>query len=92
MNLDSLISFCGWAGLTFVWFNVNMTFVTAIEKAILQHNRAIRRQALDFCEQNCHSSIKQKAYREGFDSCYSIYARKKESEDEEEEEEKEEES
>ena len=84
MNLDSLISFCGWAGLTFVVLNANMIFCEAIYRAILKHNSDIREQALEFCVQNRHSSIKQKGYREGFDSCYRIHTRKKEIEDEDE--------
>ena len=63
-DLDALISFCGWAGLTFVWANVNMTFVTAIGKAIQKLNDEIREK-----EQRKHEAIKRKAFREGWIDC-----------------------
>ena len=44
MDLDSLIRFFGWAAFTFVWLNVNITFVEAIAHEILDHNRAMRLQ------------------------------------------------
>ena len=43
-NLDSLITFLGWAALTYSWFNINFTFASAIRQAIEDHNDAIREE------------------------------------------------
>ena len=37
-NLDSLITFLGWAALTYSWLNINFTFASAIRQAIEDHN------------------------------------------------------
>ena len=42
MNLDSLITFLGWATLTYSWLHINFTFASAIGQAIENHNDAIR--------------------------------------------------
>ena len=42
MNLDSLITFLGWATLTYSWLHINFTFAAAIGQAIENHNDAIR--------------------------------------------------
>ena len=42
MNLDSLITFLGWATLTYSWLHINFTFASAISQAIEKHNDAIR--------------------------------------------------
>ena len=41
-NLDSLITFLGWAALTYSWLNINFTFASAIRQAIKDHNDTIR--------------------------------------------------
>ena len=46
MDLDALISFLGWAALTYSWLNINLTFFRAIGQAITNHNDAIRQEAL----------------------------------------------
>ena len=46
MNLDSLITFIGWATLTYSWLHINFTFAAAICQAIENHN-AIREQPED---------------------------------------------
>ena len=38
MNLDSLITFLGWATLTYSWLHINFTFAAAIRQAIENHN------------------------------------------------------
>ena len=45
MNLDSLITFFGWAALTYSWLHINFTFAAAIGQAIENHNDAIRQEA-----------------------------------------------
>ena len=47
MNLDSLITFLGWATLTYSWLHINFTFAAAIGQAIENHNDAIRQEAED---------------------------------------------
>ena len=42
MNLDSLITFLGWATLTYSWLHINFTFAAAIGQAIGNHNGEIR--------------------------------------------------
>ena len=42
MNLDSFITFLGWATLTYSWLHINFTFADAIIQAIKNHNNAIR--------------------------------------------------
>ena len=42
MNLDSSITFLGWATLTYSWLHINFTFASAISQAIENHNDAIR--------------------------------------------------
>ena len=42
MNLDSLITFLGWATLTYSWLYINFTFADVIVQAIENHNDAIR--------------------------------------------------
>ena len=44
MNLDSLITFLGWATLTYSWLHINFTFAAAIGQAIENHNDAIREE------------------------------------------------
>ena len=44
MNLDSLITFLGWATLTYSWLHINFTFASAIGQAIENHNVAIREE------------------------------------------------
>ena len=44
MNLDSLITFLGWATLTYSWLHINFTFASAIGQAIENHNDAIREE------------------------------------------------
>ena len=44
MNLDSLITFLGWATLTYSWLHINFTFASAIGQAIENHNGAIREE------------------------------------------------
>ena len=44
MNLDSLITFLGWAALTYSWLHINFTFAAAIGQAIENHNDAIREE------------------------------------------------
>ena len=46
MNLDALISFLGWAALTYSWLHVNLTFFGAIGQAITNHDNSIRQEAL----------------------------------------------
>ena len=46
MNLDSLITFLGWATLTYSWLHINFTFAAAIGQAIENHNDAIREEFL----------------------------------------------
>ena len=41
-NLDSLITFFGWAALTYSWLHINITFAKAICQAIDRHNDTIR--------------------------------------------------
>ena len=43
-NLDSLITFLGWAALTYSWLNINFTFASAIRQAIEDHNDTIREE------------------------------------------------
>ena len=43
---ESLISFLGWFALTYYWFYVNLTFAGTIQQAIVNHNDAIRQEAL----------------------------------------------
>ena len=50
MNLDSLITFLGWATLTYSWLRINFTFAAAIGQAIENHNDAIRQEALQELE------------------------------------------
>ena len=45
-NLDSLITFLGWAALTYSWLNINFTFASAIRQAIEDHNDTIRAEFL----------------------------------------------
>ena len=48
-NFDSLITFLGWAALTYFWLNINFTFASAIRQAIEDHNDTIREEfLLDF--------------------------------------------
>ena len=44
MNLDSLITFLGWATLTYSWLHINFTFASAISQAIENHNDTIREE------------------------------------------------
>ena len=60
-DLDSLISFCGWACLTFTWLKVNMAFFGAIDQAIQRHKDEIREK-----ERRCKQALREKAYNEGF--------------------------
>ena len=60
MNVDSLITFCGWAALTYFWLHTNFVFFEAIGETIQKHNNKIREK-----EQWKQEAIKQKAYREG---------------------------
>ena len=50
MDLDSLITFLGWAALTYSWLYINFTFAAAIAQAIENHNDAIRQEALQELE------------------------------------------
>ena len=45
-NLDSLITFLGWATLTYSWLHINFTFAAAIAEAIDRHNDDNTRQRL----------------------------------------------
>ena len=45
-NLDSLITFFGWAALTYSWLHINFTFASAIRQAIEDHNDTIRAEFL----------------------------------------------
>ena len=42
MNLDSLITFLGWATLTYSWLHINFTLADVIVQAIENHNDTIR--------------------------------------------------
>ena len=42
MDLDSLITFLGWAALTYSWLHINFIFASAIGQAIENHNDEIR--------------------------------------------------
>ena len=44
MNLDSLITFLGWATLTYSWLHINFAFADAIVQAIENHDDAIREE------------------------------------------------
>ena len=79
MNLDYMISFCGWAALTYLWLHTNFTFFEAIDLAIQYHNHKIR------------EATRHKAFQAGWDACTKIYIRRIENDSEEEEEEEEEE-
>ena len=48
-RLDVLISFLGWATLTYSWLHVNMAFAAAILAAIENHSDSIRRETLRSC-------------------------------------------
>ena len=50
MDLDSLITFLGWATLTYSWLHINFVFAAAIGQAIENHNDAIRQEALQELE------------------------------------------
>ena len=50
MGLDSLITFFGWAALTYSWLHNNLTFAAAIGQAIENHNDAIRQEVLQELE------------------------------------------
>ena len=50
MDLEALISFFGWAALTYSWLNINLTFFRAINQAITNHNDAIQQEALQELE------------------------------------------
>ena len=50
MGLDTMISFLGWATLTYSWLNVNLAFAAAICQAIDNHNVAIRQEVLQELE------------------------------------------
>ena len=50
MGLDSLITFLGWATLTYSWLHINFTFAAAIGQAIENHNDAIRQEAFQELE------------------------------------------
>ena len=45
-----MIRFLGWFTLTYFWLSANLTFANAIEKAIDNHNDAIRQEALQEIE------------------------------------------
>ena len=49
-DYDGLISFFGWAYLTYAWLQVNLIFASAICQAIQKHNDAIRQEALQELE------------------------------------------
>ena len=50
MGLDTMISFLGWAALTYSWLHINLTFAGAICQAIENHNDAIRQEVLQELE------------------------------------------
>ena len=50
MGLASLITFFGWAALTYSWLYINLTFAAAIGQAIENHNDAIRQEVLQELE------------------------------------------
>ena len=50
MDLDSLITFLGWATLTYSWLHINFTFAAAIGRAIENHNDTIRQEAFQELE------------------------------------------
>ena len=50
MDLDFVITFFGWAALTYSWVNINVTFAEAIYQAIQKHNNAIRQEFLQVVE------------------------------------------
>ena len=41
-----LITFLGWAALTYSWLHINLTFAGATCQAIENHNDAIRQEVL----------------------------------------------
>ena len=43
MKTDGLIGFLGWASLTFIWLNTNLTFFNLIHA----HKEVIRRKAIE---------------------------------------------
>ena len=43
-GLDEMISFLGWASLTYLWLHTNFIFVDATFQAIKNHNTSIRDQ------------------------------------------------
>ena len=49
-NLDAMISFLGWAALTYAWLDINFTFASAICQAISDHNDSIRQEAIQELE------------------------------------------
>ena len=81
-DLDSLFSFCEWAGLTFAWLTINAVFCESIKQAIRRHNDSIRGE-----ERRCQKALREKAYDEGFVSGRNIHMMLDSEEEEEEEEE-----
>ena len=45
MDLETLISFLGWATLTYSWLHVNLTFFGAIGQTITNRINSIRQEA-----------------------------------------------
>ena len=70
MDLDSLITFLGWATLTYSWLHINFTFAAAIGQAIKKHNIA----------------MSQRGYRVGYENGKedSLAMQEKENDDDEE--------
>ena len=50
MDLEAFIGFLGWTALTYSWLKINFAFFGAIDQAIMNHNDAIRQEALQELE------------------------------------------